>query len=198
MSHHDIKAKNCKYLSDDGLWLCQLFHFRVKKTKAQTTEVAHSRPQRWVSSVLGCLYSLSGSVSKTYICELGSHLLCWLFSVYLLTCILCPSLPCSVSRKLGPPPPPPSFQLMLEGVFIFHIRSGQALFITVAMLLKNGHDSSQVASFLLLMEFQSHCMIPCAVDPGVASPPPPHCYPLDGSPGSLPSSCLCICMHSLH
>lgn len=46
VSHHDTKAKNCKYLSDNGLWLCQVSYFKVKKNKPQATEVAHSRPQR--------------------------------------------------------------------------------------------------------------------------------------------------------
>lgn len=108
--------------------------------------------------MLGCLCSLSGRVSKNLICELGSHLLFWLFSVYLLTCILCPSLPCFVFRKLRPPPPPPRFQLMLEGIFIFHILSGQTLFFAVAVLLRNGHDSSQGASLPFFMEFQSHSL----------------------------------------
>lgn len=140
------------------------YHFRVKKQgpanwsgSFKATEMDLFCARRPVFSLRLC--------QRKLICELGSHLLCWLFSVYLLRGIFCPCLPCSVSRKLGPPPLPLSFQPMPEkgwGIypphsfrssFGFHSSSGMAMTPSqVASLprLQFLQDSSHTSSSLLL------------------------------------------------
>ena len=136
------------------LGLCQLSHFRVRKTRP--------RQLMWLiqghrDGSLLCWEArvLSGPVSRNLTCELGSHLMCWFFSMYLLRCILCPCLPGSVSRKLDHPLYHLATSWCQRKVGVFSLCVLSLVFV-VAMLLRNGYDSSQVA-FLLRLRFLWDC-----------------------------------------
>lgn len=111
-----------------------------------------------LSSVQGCCILSPHCQQKQPLRAQESHVMCWL-SLCPLRCILCSSLPCSVSRRLGPLPLPlASSQCQRKfGGFILHLPSGQVMVFPVAVLLRNGCDLGQAASFQWLQPLPDSC-----------------------------------------